>query len=123
MNKSKYITKGVESNVVPLLQLFMWQCVEEMPKPRDYLQVFRCTLEDGEQKITHIQEEPNYQKEYLLRLTDTPFFVGKIFVIEEDDHIKICFFFFRNFILFLCFLRCGIADKFFCIQKVWYRYI
>lgn len=57
----------------------MWQCVEEMPKPWDYLQVFRCTLEDGKQKITHIQEEPNYQKEYLLRLTDTPFFCGQNF--------------------------------------------
>lgn len=86
MNKPKYITQGVASRVDLLLQLFMWQCLDEIPKPRDYLQVFRCSLEDGKQKITHIQEEPDYQKEYLLRLTNTPFFVGKIFVIEEDDH-------------------------------------
>ena len=86
MNKQKFITKGVESNVVLLLQLFIWQCVEEMPKPRDYLQVFRFTLEGDFQKITHTQEVPEFSREYLLRLTDTPFFVGKIFVNEEDDH-------------------------------------
>ncbi len=87
MVKSKYITKGVASEVDPLLQLFMWQCVEEIPKPRDYLQVFRCSMEGEKQKITHIQEEPEFQKEYLLKLTGTPFFVGKIFVIDDGTHI------------------------------------
>ena len=87
LNKQKFITKGVESKVVLLLQLFMWQCIAEMPHPRDYLQVFRFSLEGDYQKITHTQEIPEFSREYLLRLTDAPFFVGRIFVIEEDDHI------------------------------------
>ena len=49
----KYVTKGVNSEVSLLLQLFMWQCIEEMPPPKDYLQVFKFTLEAGKQKIIH----------------------------------------------------------------------
>ena len=46
----KFITKGVESDVALLLQLFMWQCINKMNVPKDYLQVFDCTVEDGKQK-------------------------------------------------------------------------
>ena len=81
----KFITKGVDSNVSLLLQLFMWQCIEDMPQPKDYLQVFECTLEDGKQKIIHSQEEPDYKREYSFK-TDTPLFIGKIFVIDDGDH-------------------------------------
>ena len=56
-----------------------------MPADKDYLQVFKCTMEDGKQKITHIQEEPEYKKEYLFS-TDAPFFIGKIFVIDNDAY-------------------------------------
>ena len=80
-----YISRGVDSRVSPLLQIFMWQCIYEMPPPKDYLQVFKCSEYDGKQKIIHIQEEPEYQKEYLFE-TDTPFFVGKIIVIDDEIH-------------------------------------
>lgn len=64
----------------------MWQCIEDMPQPKDYLQVFECTLEGKKQKIIHSQEEPEYKREYLLNLTDTPIFIGKIFVIDDGEH-------------------------------------
>ena len=85
----KFITRGVNSEVSIILQLFMWQCIEEMPLSKDYLQVFECTLEDGKQRITHTQEffdKPEYKQEYLLKLADTPIFIGKIFVIDDGDH-------------------------------------
>ena len=85
----KFITRGVNSEVSLLLQLFMWQCIEEMMSPKDYLQVFQLPLEDGKQKIVHIQgffDKPEYKREYLLNLTDTPIFIGKIFVIDDGDH-------------------------------------
>ena len=82
----KFITRGVSSEVSLLLQLFMWQCIEEMPLTKDYLQVFEFTLEDGKQKIIHSQEEPEFKREYLLNLTDAPIFIGKIFVIDDGDH-------------------------------------
>ena len=81
----RYITCGVESKVEPLLQVFMWHCIDIMPKPKDYLQVFNCTESDGKQKIIHIQEEPEYKREYLIKM-DTPFFIGKIFVVDDETH-------------------------------------
>ena len=85
----RFITKGVESDVALLLQLFMWQCIDEMKVPKDYLQVFQLTLEDNKQKIIHTQEffdKPEYKREYLLKLADTPIFIGKIFVIDDGEH-------------------------------------
>lgn len=81
----RFITKGVSSEVNLLLQLFMWQCIDEIPPPKDYLQVFKLTLEDGKQKIIHTQEQPEYKQEYLLQ-TDAPIFIGKIFVIDDSAH-------------------------------------
>ncbi len=69
-----------------LLQLFMSKCIDEMPPPKDYLQVFKLTLEDGKQKIVHSQEEPEFKQEYLLKLADAPIFIGKIFVIDDGEH-------------------------------------
>ncbi len=84
-NNKRFITKGVDSLVDPLLQVFMWQCIDSMPPPKDYLQVFKLTEENGRQKITHIQEVPEYLKEYLIQ-SDTPIFIGKIFVIDDETH-------------------------------------
>lgn len=81
----RFITKGVDLAVSPLLQLFMWHLIDAMPPPKDYLQVFKSAIENGQQKITHIQEEPAYIREYLLR-TDSPFFVGKIYVIDNGQY-------------------------------------
>ena len=95
----RLITAGVDGRVSPLLQLFLWHCIDVMPPPKDYLQIFNCTIFDGKQKITHIQEIPEYRREYLLDV-DTSFFsvksfsgsdvpnafVGKLFVIDDDTH-------------------------------------
>ena len=68
-----------------LIQLFMWHCIDELDEPKDYLQIFNCSMYDGLQKITHIQEQPEYKREYLLK-TDVPIFIGKIFVIDDETH-------------------------------------
>ena len=81
----RFITKGVDFAVNPLLQLFMWHLIDAMPPPKDYLQVFKLANENGKQKITHIQENPEYKREYLLN-SDTPFFVGKIYVIDDEQY-------------------------------------
>ena len=69
----------------PLLQLFMWHCIDAMPPPKDYLQVFEISNQNGAIKIKHIQEQPEYTKEHLL-IADVPYFVGKIFVIDDETH-------------------------------------
>ena len=81
----RFISKGVADRVGPLLQLFMWQCIDEMPEPKDYLQVFWVIGEPGKQWIRHSQEVPRYEREYRL-YTDTPFFACKIFVIDDGSH-------------------------------------
>ena len=82
----RFITKGVMENIDPLLQIFMWDCIEKIPLQKDYLQVFELAKENEKLKITHSQEQPEYKKEYLLR-TDAPFYVGKVFVIDDETHI------------------------------------
>ena len=79
----RFITAGVDSNVSPLLQLFMWHCIDAMPPPKDYLQIFELSAENGKVKIKHIQEEPEYSQEYLI---DASVFIGKIFVIDDETH-------------------------------------
>lgn len=37
----RYLTCGVDSTIPLELQMFLWKCVERMPAPRDYLQVFQ----------------------------------------------------------------------------------
>ena len=71
-NNKRYISKGVDSSVSPLLQLFMWHCIDALP-PRDYLQVFELSSTQNKIKIRHIQEQPEYSKEYLL-IADAPVF-------------------------------------------------
>ena len=77
----RFITAGVDSKVSPSLQLFMWHCIDAMPPPKDYLQVFELSAENGKVRIKHIQEEPEYRQEYLI---DAPVLVGKIFVIDDE---------------------------------------
>lgn len=83
----RLLTKGVDEQVSPLLQILLWHFIDNMPLPKDYLQIFKLTNENGHQKITHIQEEPEYKREYLVK-TDTPTFIGKIYVIDDETHSK-----------------------------------
>ena len=83
-DNKKYITRGVTAEIPLELQLLLWKLIGNLSVEKDYLQVFNCSSENGKQKIEHIQEEPEYKKEYQLK-TDT-FFNGKIFVIDDGDH-------------------------------------
>ena len=47
-----------------------------MKVEKDDLQVFKCSCEDGKQKIEHAQEIPEYSNQYLLSVGAV--FIGKI---------------------------------------------
>ena len=83
-NNARYVTRGIIDNVDLCLQLFIWGAINDLKIEKDYLQVFNCSSENGKQKIEHIQEEPEYNKEYLLDAGTI--FIGKIFVIDDGDH-------------------------------------
>lgn len=81
---NRFLTCGVDSTIPLDLQLFLWECVECMPAPKDYLQVFELSAEGPMQAITHSSEEPEYRKVYLL-----PFEVPiteKVYIIDDGDH-------------------------------------
>jgi len=83
-NNQRYITRGVQAEIPFALQLFMWECVDGMPEPKDYFQVFRLEDSGGLQKITHFSEQPKYYREYMIP-SDNPI-TAKVYVIYDGDH-------------------------------------
>ena len=80
----RYLTCGVDSTIPIELQLFLWDCVDCMPAPKDYLQVFELKPVGTLQSITHSSEEPEYHMEYLLPL-EVPI-TEKLYVIDDGSH-------------------------------------
>lgn len=80
----RYLTCGVDA-VIPLeLQLFLWECVERMPAPKDYLQVFELKPIWNLQSISHRSEEPEYHMEYVIPMEDP--IAEKVYIIDDGDH-------------------------------------
>ena len=85
MTESKrYLTCGVDSTIPLELQLFLWECVERMPEPRDYLQVFELSPSGAMQSIVHSSEEPEYRQVYMIP-SETPI-TEKVYVIDDGNH-------------------------------------
>ena len=80
----RYLTCGVDSTIPLELQLFLWECVDRLPEPKDYLQVFELKPVGNLQCITHSSEEPEYHMEYLLPLEVS--ITGKLYVIDDGSY-------------------------------------
>ena len=78
----RYLTWGVDSTIPIELQLFLWECVDRMPDPKDYLQVFDLEQVGCIQSITHRSEKPEYRKVYLLP-SDRPI-TEKLYIIDDS---------------------------------------
>ena len=83
-DNSRYLTCGVDSTISLELQLFLWECVDQSPEPRDHLQVFELSPSGSMQSIIHSSEEPEYRKVYM-RPSDTPI-TEKLYIIDDGDH-------------------------------------
>ena len=83
-NNKRYLTCGVDSAIPIELQLFLWECVDSMPEPRDYLQVFELSASGPMQSIVHSSEEPEYRKVYMIP-SDAPI-TEKMYIIDDGDH-------------------------------------
>ena len=84
-DNQRYVTRGVCEEIPFEFQLFMWECVDRMHEPKDYLQVFRLSNIDGIQRIQHTSEQPEYKKEYLL-LTVSEVVTAKVYIIDDGEH-------------------------------------
>lgn len=87
----KFKTIGIHENIPIELQLFMWEAIDKMPSPKDYLQVFDLKIDNGLQVIHHHSEEPEFEMTYILTTVTKPV-KAKIYVIddyyeEDDKHI------------------------------------
>ena len=80
----RYLTCGVSATIPPLIQSFIWGCIDRLPDDCDYLQVFQLKPFGGMQQITHTAEEPEYRKVFLFP-SDNPI-TAKIYVIDDTDH-------------------------------------
>ena len=84
-NKERYLTRGVDAEIPRDIQLIMWEAIDHMPEPKDYLQVFRLTVEDGLQIIRHESEQPEFAMTYVLP-TVSQTVTQKVYVIDDGDH-------------------------------------
>ena len=84
MFTNRYMTKGVQSEIPAVLQIFMWDCISAVPVEKDYLQIFRLSESNGKQRIVHEQEVPEYNREYLLVVPEPV--NAKVYVIDDGDH-------------------------------------
>ena len=83
-SKGRYLTRGVDAEIPLELQILMWQAVDEMPEPKDYLQVFNLSEENDLQVIQHISEQPEFEMTYITQ-TDKPV-THKIYIIDDGEH-------------------------------------
>ena len=83
-SKGRYLTRGVDAEIPLYLQMFLWDAVDNMPEPKDYLQVFKLVANGTNQHVTHSQEEPAYERTITFP-TDEPI-TAKIFVIDDETH-------------------------------------
>ena len=80
----RFLTRGVQAEIPIELQLFLWNCIDQLPKERDYFQVFALKKFDGKQHIHHFSEQPEYSKEYIIALANPV--IQKVYVIDDTDH-------------------------------------
>lgn len=82
----KYMTKGIRSELEHDLQILLWELIENMEIEKDYLQVFKMrSLDKNVVKITHKQEIPSYEKEYIISEIKEAADMN-IFVIDSGDY-------------------------------------
>ena len=80
----RFLTRGVQAELPMELQLFLWNCIDQLPEERDYFQVFALKEIDGKQHIHHFSEQPEDSKEYQIS-TEKPI-TAKVYVIDDNDH-------------------------------------
>ena len=86
---NRYATAEICKMVSPMLQAFMWMCIDFLNIDVDYLQVFELSEEQELQKIVHKQEVPEYSKEYLIPCQKP--LSAKIFVIDDGEYATMLF--------------------------------
>lgn len=82
----RYITRGVNESIPPLLQSAMWDALNRVDKDLDYLQIFSLKRYRGDLTIIdHYQEHPKYQS--TIYLPNFPVSSDmKVYIVIEDNY-------------------------------------
>lgn len=91
MFQNRYMTRGVSSEIPFSLQNLMWIMIDSMKiDKKDYLQIFELKREviDGTvfQKVIHRQEQPEYEKVFVIPVDEKDVIVKKVFIIDDVSH-------------------------------------
>ncbi|MGN0606747.1 MAG: DUF960 domain-containing protein [Oscillospiraceae bacterium] len=84
-SKGRYLTRGIDAEIPFDIQIFMWEAVDKMPEPKDWLQVFNLSVENGLQVIKHTSEQPKFDMTYILTSL-TKAVTAKVYIIDDGDH-------------------------------------
>ncbi|MGF2145035.1 DUF960 family protein [Vagococcus fluvialis] len=90
--EKRFVTKGIDAKVSKEIQIVCWELVDNLVKEKsievDYLQIFEFEMSESKLLITHRQEEPEYLKQYELKLEDSivDFDVSKLWIIDNDEN-------------------------------------
>ncbi|WP_289137767.1 DUF960 family protein [uncultured Brevibacillus sp.] len=97
-SSARYVTRGVSQQVPLVLQLALWQIIDERKERGDvldYLQVFELSIEwkDGEplQKVLNRQEEPSLEVAFFVKWVETPLNAVTIWVVDSDSYSTMMF--------------------------------
>ncbi len=81
----RYMTIGVNESICPILQIYMWNMIEQIDIHKDYLQIFRLTSNKNTVIIEHEQEQPKYKNSIIVNEVTLERDL-KIYIIIENDY-------------------------------------
>ena len=81
-DNQRYLTKGVNESIPFEIQLFLWECIDRMPEPKDYFQIFELNDIGGMQHIVHKSEQPEYCMNYFIPVLKG--ITAKVYVIDSE---------------------------------------
>lgn len=83
--KKRYLTRGVDNTIPIELQIFLWNAIDNMPEPKDYLQIFELTSKGGVQYIHHKSEQPEFEMTYILPAVRNAV-NAKVYCIDSEEY-------------------------------------
>ena len=85
-DNKRYLTRGVDERIPLLVQLTLWELVEDIPnKKRDYLQVFELTSHNGTLTVRHSQEVPHFSRTHTYT-SETTEKTEKVYIIDSGEY-------------------------------------
>ena len=83
-DNQRYLTRGIIDTMPLELQLFMWNCVDIMPEPKDYFQVFELESIGNMQHIVHKSEQSEYKMNYFIPTSKA--LTTKVYIIDSEEY-------------------------------------